>query len=146
MLTGGHLKNRQKGISLIEILVTIAVMAIGLLGIAGLIVTSAQNNQGAYYRTQATMLAHDVIERMRANKVAALQGQYNISVGGSAAGGSLAASDVNAWKSALNMELPNGDGSVTVDINGNVSVVVTWNDSRNAANARDVSFSTSSRL
>ena len=146
MLTRGNLGKYQNGVSLIEILVTIAVMSIGLLGVAGLIVTSAKNNQGAYFRTQATMLAHDVIDSMRANKVSALAGQYNVSVGSVASGGGLAATEINSWKEALKTELPNGEGSIVVDINGNVSVVVTWNDSRNATNTRDMSFATSSRL
>ena len=61
-----HKKN-AKGFSLLEVLIALIVLSIGLLGIAGLQVTSKQTNFDAIQRTTATMLAQDIIERMRAN-------------------------------------------------------------------------------
>lgn len=55
------------GFSLIEILVTTVILAIGLLGLAGLVVDGVRNNQGAYLRTQASILAYDMADRIRAN-------------------------------------------------------------------------------
>ncbi|WP_372982013.1 type IV pilus modification protein PilV [Marinobacter sediminum] len=57
----------QKGFTLIEILVTLFILAIGLLGLAGLLFEGMRNNQGAYLRTQASILAYDMADRMRAN-------------------------------------------------------------------------------
>ncbi|GHD48540.1 type IV pilus assembly protein PilV [Marinobacter persicus] len=57
-----------KGFTLIEILVTLFIVAIGLLGLAALVLEGMRNNQGAYLRTQATVLAYDMADRMRANK------------------------------------------------------------------------------
>jgi len=69
----------QIGATLIEVLVAIVVLSIGLLGLAGLQATSIQANQGAYYRSQASILAADITDRMRANRKAAQAGAYNLS-------------------------------------------------------------------
>lgn len=63
-----HSRGGQRGFTLIEILVTVFILAIGLLGLAGLILEGMRNNQGAYLRTQASILAYDMADRMRANK------------------------------------------------------------------------------
>jgi len=48
-------------------LVAMLVLAIGLLGLAGLQVVGLRNNQSAYLRAQATQLAYDMADRMRTN-------------------------------------------------------------------------------
>ena len=58
---------RQAGFSLIEILVTMVVLSIGLLGVAGMQASGLRNNHAAYTKTQATNLAMDMAERIRAN-------------------------------------------------------------------------------
>ncbi len=55
------------GFTLIEVLIAMLVLAVGLLGLAGLQATSLRNNQSAYNRSQATQLAYDLADRMRAN-------------------------------------------------------------------------------
>ena len=60
--------SRAYGFSLIEVLIAVIILAIGLLGIAGLQVTSKRTSFEALQRVTAVMLAQDVIERMRANK------------------------------------------------------------------------------
>ncbi|KEF29704.1 Type IV fimbrial biogenesis protein PilV [Marinobacter nitratireducens] len=67
---------REQGFTLIEILVTLFILAIGLLGLAGLLFEGMRNNQGSYLRTQASILAYDMADRMRANKSEAEAGNY----------------------------------------------------------------------
>jgi type IV pilus assembly protein PilV len=55
------------GFTLIEVMVAILVLSIGLLGLAFLQGTGHSFNTDAYARTQATMLAYDIVDRMRAN-------------------------------------------------------------------------------
>lgn len=55
------------GFSLIEALVTVLVFSIGMLGVAGLQLTAKKANYEAVQRTTATLLAEDMIERLRAN-------------------------------------------------------------------------------
>lgn len=58
---------QNHGFSLVEVLVALLVLSIGLLGLAALQTTSLQYNTGSYFRTQATFMAYDIIDRMRAN-------------------------------------------------------------------------------
>jgi type IV pilus assembly protein PilV len=55
------------GFTLIEVLIAMVVIAMGLLGLAGLQATNLKNNQSAYFRSQATQLAYDIADRMRVN-------------------------------------------------------------------------------
>lgn len=64
----------HRGFSLIEVLVALLVLSIGLLGLAALQTTSLQYNSESYFRTQATFLAYDIIDRMRANNTAVVDG------------------------------------------------------------------------
>lgn len=57
----------RRGFSLLEVLVTLIVMSVGLLGLAALQATTLQNNHSAYQRVQATLLASDMADRMRSN-------------------------------------------------------------------------------
>ncbi len=68
--------NRYAGFSLIEVLVALLVLSIGLLGLAALQATGMKYNSDAYYRTQASILAYDIIDRMRANPKGAGDGDY----------------------------------------------------------------------
>ncbi|WP_417548386.1 type IV pilus modification protein PilV [Marinobacter segnicrescens] len=61
-------RNRAAGFTLIEIMVTMFILAIGLLGLAALVVDGMRNNQGAYLRTQASTLAYDMADRIRLNR------------------------------------------------------------------------------
>ena len=63
--------NKQSGFTLLEVLVTLVVLAFGLLGLAALQATSIEQNHSSYVRSQATLLAYDIIDRIRANKGAA---------------------------------------------------------------------------
>jgi len=63
------LKNaRQSGFSLIEVLVTIAILMIGLLGLAALQTNATVAEMEAYQRSQALVLAQDLADRITANK------------------------------------------------------------------------------
>ena len=68
-------QRRQRGLSMIELLVAVLVLAIGVLGITALQMVSLQNNRGALYRAEAVQLAYDMMDRIRANPVGAVPGQ-----------------------------------------------------------------------
>jgi type IV pilus assembly protein PilV len=55
------------GASLLEVLIAVFILSVGMLGAAGLQVTSKRANLEARQRVTATTLAQDIVERMRAN-------------------------------------------------------------------------------
>ena len=68
-------EGRQSGMTLIETLVALLVLSIGLLRCrAALQMTSLRNNHAAHTRSQATALAYDIADRMRANRTVAVGG------------------------------------------------------------------------
>lgn len=58
----------QQGISLIEVLITIVILAVGLLGLAGLQLRLQASEVEAYQRTHALMLVEDMTNRISANR------------------------------------------------------------------------------
>lgn len=126
-------RRKERGATLLEVLVTIVVLAIGLLGLAGLQVTSIQSNHSAYYRSQATILAYDLSDRMRSNRTQALDGAYAIefppSSSSNAVSGSRTARDVAEWLNRLADALPSGTGKVESNDNL-ITIHVRWDDTR----------------
>ncbi|NHZ62532.1 type IV pilus modification protein PilV [Massilia genomosp. 1] len=133
---------RQQGFSLIEILVTMLVMSVGLLGIAGIILTNLKNNQSSQARGQATVLVNDIIDRMRANRTTAetLVGgvsPYALAIGANApVDTSVASVDLAQWRAAAAQAIPKGVGSVSyTPATRKFVIVVQWDDSRVKADA-----------
>ncbi|MCW8107363.1 prepilin-type N-terminal cleavage/methylation domain-containing protein [Alteromonas ponticola] len=65
---------RQSGVGLIEILITLVILAIGLLGVASLQFVGSFANKDAISRTQSELVAQQVAERLRAAARAATVG------------------------------------------------------------------------
>ena len=61
------IRNRQNGFSLIELLISLIVFSVGLLGIAGLQMVSKKSNYESIQRTVASQVAYGMLEDMRAN-------------------------------------------------------------------------------
>lgn len=147
-------KRYADGFTLLEVLVSIVVLSIGLLGMAGLIASGLKSNHMANYRGHATMLADDILDRMRANKTLAEASGFDTPLGAActAAITTIEGYDCAEWKVAVASELPNGDGAVAVDINGNATITIQWSSGLDenqdgTVNASDVlSFITTTRL
>lgn len=106
---------RQRGFTLIEVMIAVLVLSIGLLGLAGLQVTALRNNQTAFLRTQAAILSGDIIERMRANQAGVTAGAYDQATGAAKAAckttsgcgaADMAANDVYEWRQLVRQYLP----------------------------------------
>lgn len=125
----------QRGTGLIEVLVTAFVLAVGLLGLAVLQLKTIQYNHGAYLRSQATILATDIVDRLRINRQNALNGNYNIAYDVTpVASTTLVSTDLVEWKGLLAQILPSGDGAVNCDVDA-CSVSVRWRERAGADTA-----------
>lgn len=117
----GRNKNRmQRGFSLVEVLITLVIMSVGMLGIAGLYVQGLQAGRTSMFRHQAVTIAGDVADRIRVNPTAA--GAYEAATGTNnscVAGGvnctpaQMAANDIALWRTQVQNALPSG--AVAVD-------------------------------
>lgn len=128
-----HPFRKETGATLIEVLIAMVVLAVGLLGLAGLQATSIQSNHSAYYRSQATLLAGDLADRMRANRTEALTNAYlidfPISSTSNSVTGTSAEKDIAEWLNQLAQTLPEGTGKIEKD-GTLVTISIRWNDTR----------------
>ncbi len=127
-------KPAQRGFSLIEVLVALLVMSVGLLTVAALQVFSLQVEAKALNGTRATLLAADIVDRIRANPAGAAAYEIGIAEGAAepeqaCADGpddftvtdpctpeQLAAYDMWTWRRAMSagnpLSVPAGTGSI----------------------------------
>jgi len=68
--------SKQRGITLIEVLVTLVILSIGLLGSLRMQLLSIRSNTDAGLLSQATIMTNDFAERIRINRTAARAGTY----------------------------------------------------------------------
>jgi type IV pilus assembly protein PilV len=118
----------QRGTTLVETLVALVVLSVGLLGIAALQMASLTNNRGAHLRSQASVLAYDIADRMRANRTVALANGYAVGFGAAPVGAALNQLDLQQWKATLAVTLPGGDGEIVAD-GAMFRISVRWTDS-----------------
>lgn len=137
----------QRGASLLEVLIAVLVLAVGVLGAVSLQVNALRYNASAAHNTQASFLAYDILDRMRAN--ADNLASYAINITSTCASGnsgsSILAVDRQDFAHAINCLLPGGYGSVV--INGNrATVTVGWSEERIVAGGGNTEFTVSSMI
>lgn len=112
------------GFTLLEVLVALLVLSVGLMGLAGLQMTSVSNARDAYFRSQAVVLAYDIADRMRANLQGVANDDYDAISGTEVAAcrttsgctsAQLSTDDVFLWRATVADVLPGGDAVVCVD-------------------------------
>ena len=150
---------RQRGAGLIEILVAVLILALGLLGMAGLQANALKTNQSSYARGQAVMLSYYILDAMRADRASAISLAYNTgAVSGDViapicsplaiTGATLSDNTRRDWIQSLRTSLGNEDttcGAINCDVTGVCTIQITWDDSR-AGGLGTQRFSTTSRL
>jgi type IV pilus assembly protein PilV len=137
MNTDHHLRPApSRGFTLVEVLVALVVMAVGLLGIAGLYVEGLRAGRTSIYRTTAIALAGDMADRIRANASGAYEGSGpgtdHACVNGDAdcTADQLAEDDWFRWLADIGRRLPQGAAAVVAitDIAPlrQVEITVSW--------------------
>jgi type IV pilus assembly protein PilV len=146
-------KSRHNGMTLLEVLVTLVILAFGLLGIAGMLMLSNKANNSSYAKQQAVQSIYNMFDKIRANYQSAINGNYNISNIGSnglptsitppsalcdtsvCTSAQMAAYDTWYWLNYDVSKLPSGCGSISSALSSNgsgntiITVTVQWDDS-----------------
>lgn len=131
------LSYRQRGFSLVEVLIALIIMSVGMLGIAGLYVQSMQAGRTSMFRHQAVTLAGDVADRIRANPRAGIAyagagGDNNcVGQGVDCNEAQMAANDIFIWDAEAVGSLPNGDVIVAFDDTVNpplYTITIQWTE------------------
>jgi len=130
---------------MIEVLITVVITSIGLLGLGAMQLVSMKNINNTQFRSLATMYAYDMAERMRSNQAGVIAGNYN-SVTGSESAASCAVTcapavvaqkDAYEWnqfiKNGVNGNasqgaLPNANGAVSGLGNRMFDITITWDE------------------
>jgi type IV pilus assembly protein PilV len=132
----------QRGFSMIEALVAMVVLAIGMLGVAGLYVITLQSGKSAISRLHAVNLASDLADRIRANRTAQVAyagaAADNGCVGGATICNSvlMAADDLFWWQAQVAAKLPGNPTTnvgVVVGTPTTYTITITWQEPGEAA-------------
>jgi type IV pilus assembly protein PilV len=128
----------QRGFTIVEVLVAMVVLSVGMLGIAGLYVTTLRSVGGAIYRLQAVSFAADMADRIRANRTAGATyagAAADNNCDGAAAvdctPAQMAAHDLLRWNAQVANGLPGGVGVVGFApgaLPQTYTIAVNWSD------------------
>ena len=140
------MRRHQSGVSMIEALVALLVLALGIMGLAGIQTRTLVESRASNERAVAIRLAEDLNERMQLNSSVKFASPplnpnpYVVTWGAAATGtdclasactgAQLASYDIQQWKNSLAQLLPGGDARVfssTTDIN-QFGVLIGWNE------------------
>jgi len=149
-------KRQNQGFTLLEVLIAILIVAVGILGVAGLQVVSLQQNRNALLRDQALQAGNDILDRIRANPntvyapvdIDAVPTSTSNCVTNTCTTAQMAEFDIAQWKCRINpldsdsavysvctgfgitqASLPGGKGSIASNA-GVTEVTVQWIDDR----------------
>jgi|SRR6056297_599826 len=107
---------RSSGFTLLEVLIALVVLSIGLLGIAGLQGIGLKSSHGAYLTSQASLLAYDMADRIRANPQTLVTyngfNSSNVDCAAALPTTPLATADLAEWACAVSELLPAGTGTI----------------------------------
>ena len=141
-----NMGSRQRGAGLIEVLVAILILAIGLLGMAGMTAASIKYNQMSRMRGAGVLLVNDLAERARVNVLGFDAGsyaspnnkKYSFSTtltnesgcsdlgANKCTAGDLATYDVNQWLKNIRARLPGGDAFIQTSVTKDARTMDIW--------------------
>jgi len=155
--SGSH----ERGAGLLEILIAVLVLSIGFLGMSTLLVRSMTNNNSAMAHTQTSIASYAILDALRANRTAALNGDYNTKASFDNSNGTPSCSlspglsgrpdaEVRAWCLGSGASMPDGlaalgkgaSGQINCTNQGDCSVTITFDDSRATAGSSTQTYVT----
>jgi prepilin-type N-terminal cleavage/methylation domain-containing protein len=107
--------NKSKGFTLVEVLVSLVILSIALLALAGLMVSTTRNNASGGHLTEAATFAQDILERLRVSPLTSIPTGVMIQ---NTCVGSTGIIYTGSWTAVAN-------GSGTLDT---INITVSWAD------------------
>lgn len=133
-------RHAQDGMTLIEVLVALLILAVGLLGAATVQIKALQFTDSARMSTQASFIAYDMLDRIRANAAA----DYTAEAPTDGNPGNIRDQDLQDFaRNVANFGGPDAKGSISFSQRV-YTVRITWDDSRaegRAGNPRSLELS-----
>ena len=151
-----HLVHSQRGVGLIEVLVTMLVLSTALMALATLQVRSLQFNQSSYLMSQMNIFAYDILDKIRTDTQLATPtsdthlpiSSFNVGVNDGVPTGNISVkNDIQNWRNNI-ANLPGGKGAISCDDLTNVcKITITWQElDSNVAEGTTKTFSYSARI
>ena len=142
------IRHAQRGISLLESLISLLILALGVLGLLSVQLRTITETQTASHRIVATRLTDDLFERIKSNPGGwSSLNQYTVGFGAAPAGGDCVAAactaaqkaawDINQWKALVASSLPLGTATSFVsptDVR-QIGVMIGWRANERSADA-----------
>jgi len=123
---------RQRGVSLLEVMVAMLVLSLGLLGLAQLQSVGLRNSHGASLISQASLLAYDMADRIRANpQAAAAFAGFVTECPEALPAAPLVEVELAEWSCSVENLLPAGVGRIAGAANGTgmrYTITLEWRD------------------
>ncbi len=150
------MSGRQRGFSLVEVLVAVFVLSVGMLGLAALQVAGLRSNASAQQRTDATLGAYDAIDRLRADPRSLFTGSTLLQeIPSTACDKAIEGTDaIKRWSQAicaLGLPAPAEGNRAVVDCRlenlcgqGNCEILLRWNDDRGERESQSATRSAAS--
>lgn len=134
-------RNQSAGFAMLEVLISILIVSVGLLGIARLQTAGIRFNHVSSLKSQAALQAHDMADRLRENQQGVSSGSYDdlsgtatdpACIASGCPAGQLAQYDHYSWNQANASLLPSGQGSVK-RTGDSFLITVLWDGDRTGA-------------
>lgn len=146
MISFARFLGTQRGISLIEVLVTLLVLSVGLLGLAGLQLMSLRNSQSAMERSVGVVQSYSIIEAIRADADSAKSGRFNLALDETPSGSTFPAKALSDWRTQLQQNLGESAIGSVACTSTSCEVIVQWDDSRGSGGEETQQLVTEVRL
>jgi len=127
---------KQAGVSLIEVMIAVFISAVGLLGAAAMQLNALKYTDSALKTSQASFIAYDILERMRANASPATLSQYDLPSVSEAPAHANNHRQHDLMDFAKNVKSLDDTGTGVIDVhptkNATVTITIGWDEGRAA--------------
>lgn len=140
------LRSLQQGVSLLEVMVSVLILAFGMLGLAAMQTNALKNNQSSFQKTQATMLTYFITDAIRLDRTN--MASYTMAKTCTAPSSASGVSGTNKmlWLQHIQTNLgTSACGEISCNAN-NCTIKIHWNDERGTGGSSSAVLETNTRF